>query len=130
MSASQASGENFASNPAQYVKRVNAHTGQEVPGPIDPDELLIHFYRDRHPLEVAAQFLASRTIYLTGSEGVARQGLRVVNTVGSLMAQAIGTVVGSAEVERQAKKFLGVVDRTCGQQLSWGCDGRNKPGAG
>jgi nucleoside-diphosphate-sugar epimerase len=111
MGAPQMSAESYDSNPAQYVKRVNAHTGQEIPGPIDPDELLIHSYRDRHPLEVTAQFLASRAIYLTGSEGVARQGLRVINTVGSLMAQAIGAVSGSAEVERRTKKFLGVVDR-------------------
>ncbi len=56
-SAPQASDKKFDTNLAQYVKRVNAYTGQEVPGPIDPDELLIHSYRGRHPLEVAAQFL-------------------------------------------------------------------------
>jgi hypothetical protein len=37
MSTPQASGENFASNPAQYVKRVNAHTGHEV-GAIPADD--------------------------------------------------------------------------------------------
>lgn len=110
-SAQQASEGKFDTNPAQYVKRVNVHTGQEIPGPIDSDELLIHSYRDQHLVEVAAQFLASRAIYLTGSEGVARHGLRVLNTVGSLMAQAIGTATGSADVERRTKKFLGVVDR-------------------
>jgi len=111
MSISQALAGNYDSDPAQYVKRVNKHTGQEIPGPINPDELLIHSYRDRHPLEVAAQFLASRIIRLTGSEGLARHGLRVVNTVGSLMAQAVGAVVGSPDLEQQAKKVLGVVDR-------------------
>lgn len=111
MSTPHISAESPDSNPAQFVMRIDRRTGEEIPGPIDPDELLIHAYRDRHPLEVTAQFLASRTIQLTGSETLARRGLRVINTVGSLMARAIGTAVGSADLERQAKKFLGVVDR-------------------
>src|SRR5690348_9188160 len=111
MSTSRASAESYDSNPAQFVMRVDRHTGKEIPGPIDPDELLIHAYRDRHPLEIAAQFVASRAIDLTGSEGIARQGLRILNTVGTLMAQAVGAATGSSDLERQAKKFLGVADR-------------------
>ena len=108
---SRESVESHDSNPAQFVMRVDRHTGDEIPGPIDPDELLIHAYRDRHPLEVTAQFLASRAVQLTGSEWLARQGLRVINTVGTLMAHVVGTVVGSPNLERQTKKLLGVVDR-------------------
>ena len=111
MSTPHASAESQDSNPAQFVKRVDRHSGDEIPGPIEPDELLIHAYRDRHPLEVTAQFLASRAVQWTGSEMFARQGLRVINTVGTLVAQAVGTAVGSPDLERQAKKFLGVVDR-------------------
>ena len=111
MSTPQESVESHNSNPAQFVMRVDRHTGEEIPGPIDPDELLIHAYRDRHPLEVMAQFLASRAIQLTGSEWWARQGLRAINTIGALMAQAVGTAVGNSDLERQAKKLLGVVDR-------------------
>ena len=111
MSTPHASAESQDSNPAQFVTRVDRHSGEEIPGPIEPDELLIHAYRDRHPLEVTAQFLASRAVQLTGSEMFARQGLRVINTVGTLMAQAVGTAVGSPDLERRAKKLLGVVDR-------------------
>ena len=111
MSTSQESVESHDSNPAQFVMRIDRHTGEEIPGPIDPDELLIHAYRDRHPLEVTAQFLASRAIQLTGSEWLARQGLRAINTIGALIAQAVGTAVGNSDLERQAKKLLGVVDR-------------------
>ena len=111
MSTPHASAESQDSNPAQFVMRVDRHSGEEIPGPIEPDELLIHAYRDRHPLEVTAQFLASRAVQLTGSEMFARQGLRVINTVGTLMAQAVGTAVGSPDLERRAKKLLGVVDR-------------------
>lgn len=111
MSTARTTAESDASNPARYVMRINTHTGEEMPGPIDPDDLLIHAYRDHHPLEVTAQFLASRAIQLTGSEALARQGLRIVNTVGSLMAQTVGRAVGSVDLEHQAKKLLGVVDR-------------------
>ena len=111
MSTPHASAESQESNPAQFVTRVDRHNGEEIPGLIEPDELLIRAYRDRHPLEVTAQFLASRAVQLTGSEMLARQGLRVINAVGTLMAQAVGTAVGSPDLERRAKKLLGVVDR-------------------
>lgn len=111
MSTSDTSAAGYDINPAQFVIRIDRRTGAEIPGPIDPDELLIHAYRDRHPLEVSAQFLASRVIQLTGSEPLARQGLRFINTVGSRLAQAVGAAAGSSALERQVKTFLGVVDR-------------------
>jgi hypothetical protein len=111
MSTLHTSAEGPDSNPAQFVMRIDRRTGEEIPGPIDPDELLIRAHRDRHPLEVTAQFLASRAIQLTGSEALARQGLRVLNTLGSLLAQTVGTAIGSSELERRAKRFLGVADR-------------------
>src|SRR5215510_451480 len=112
MTAPRASDENINDNsPSWYLMRVSRRTGEEIPGPIDPDELLIHAHRDRHPLEVTAQYLASRAIQLTGNEELARQGLRIINTLGTHLAQAVGAVVGGTEVERQAKRLLGVIDR-------------------
>ena len=86
--------------PSRYVRRVSRLTGEEISGPIDPDELLIHAHRDQHPVQVAAQFLASRAVQLTGSESLAGQGLRAINTFGSHLARTVGTVISSAEVER------------------------------
>ncbi|HEV8714680.1 MAG TPA: hypothetical protein VGX03_17855 [Candidatus Binatia bacterium] len=63
-------------SPSLYILRVNRRTREDIPGPIDPDELLIHTHRDLHPLEVAAQFLASRTIQLTGAENPRRSCCR------------------------------------------------------
>ena len=111
MNAPQAAEDPKGSTPAQYVMRVNKYTGEELPGPIDPDELLIHSYRDQHPVEIVAQFLASRVIHLTGSEGVARQCLRAFNSIGTLMAQSVGMVLRNGDLEQQVKKWLGVVDR-------------------
>ncbi|HVQ30127.1 MAG TPA: hypothetical protein VMV21_11135, partial [Vicinamibacteria bacterium] len=48
------------SAPGHYIVKVNRETGREIPGAIDPDDLLVHAHRDKHPLEIAAQFAASR----------------------------------------------------------------------
>jgi nucleoside-diphosphate-sugar epimerase len=98
-------------SPSRYLVRVHRRTGEEIPGRIDPDELLIHTHRDNHPLEVIVQFLASRAVQLSGSEAIAREGLRTINALGTLAAQAVGTAVGSKELEKRAKKLLGVIDR-------------------
>jgi hypothetical protein len=58
---------------------VDRRSGREVPGPIDPAELLVHFHRDLHPAEVAAQFVASRLVGLTGREGAVETAVRTAN---------------------------------------------------
>jgi nucleoside-diphosphate-sugar epimerase len=97
--------------PERYIVKVNRHTGEEIPGPIDPDELLVHHHRDNHPVEVAAQFLASRAMQLTGNEQLVRGGLRGLNTLGRALATVAGSVIGSKGLERQAKRLMGVADR-------------------
>src|SRR5262245_48705393 len=101
----------FDPSPERYIARVSRASGEEVPGPIDPDELLVHHHRDNHPLEVAASFLASRAVQLTGREGAVGDGLRAINQMGTMFARAVGSVIGSEGLERQAKRLLGVVDR-------------------
>ncbi len=100
-----------ASDPARYIARVGVATGREIPGPIDPAELLVHAHRDKHPAEVLTSFLASRLVQVTGNEDVVRRGMRTANSVGALLAEAVGAVTGSARVETGAKKLMGVVDR-------------------
>src|SRR5437867_12540546 len=99
------------SSPSRYIARVRRRTGQEIPGGTDPDELLVHAHRDHHPLEVAAQFAASRILQLTKKEDLVHQGLRAINLVGSTAARAAGAVFGGDAVERRARKLLGVVGR-------------------
>jgi len=99
------------SSPSRYIVRVSRQTGEEIEGPIDPDELLVHHHRDNHPVEVAAQFVASRVIQLTGNERLVRRGLRGLNTLGGAVAGAVGSAIGSEALSRTAKKLMGVVER-------------------
>jgi nucleoside-diphosphate-sugar epimerase len=98
--------------PERYIARVSRVTGEEVPGPIDPADLLVHAHRDNHPLEVALQFLANRAVQFTGAEGAVGDGLRALNQMGSFLARTMGSVIGSQSLERGAKRLLGVVDRS------------------
>src|SRR6266480_4016353 len=98
-------------SPTRYIARVSRRTGKEVPGPIEPDELLVHAHRDRHPAEVIAQFLGSRFIQLTGRERLVGEALRGINTLGSGAAAVVGAALGSPAMEQRAKRLLGVVER-------------------
>jgi nucleoside-diphosphate-sugar epimerase len=102
----------FDPAPERYIARVSRLTGEEVPGPIDPADLLVHAHRDNHPLEVAVQFLANRAVQLTGAEGAVGDGLRALNQMGSFVARTAGSVIGSERLERGARRLLGVVDRS------------------
>ncbi len=91
--------------------KVDRTTGAEVPGPIDPEELLVHAHRDNHPVEIAAQFAASRFIQLTGNEALVKRGLRAVDRLGGLVGEAVEWATGSRTRGRQARKLLGVASR-------------------
>src|SRR5262245_30604500 len=67
------------SSPERYIARIGYANDQEIPGPIDPAELLVHAHRDNHPIEVLAQFLASRLLGVTHNEKAVRGGLRFLN---------------------------------------------------
>jgi nucleoside-diphosphate-sugar epimerase len=98
--------------PDRYIARVNRTTGEEIPGPIDPDELLVHAHRDKHPLEVVAQVMASRALAFTGNEERVGDILRRVNGVGAKLAEMAGLATGEEWVERTTRRLLGVRHRT------------------
>jgi nucleoside-diphosphate-sugar epimerase len=97
--------------PDRYIKKVDRQSGAEIPGPVDPEELLVHAHRDNHPVEIAAQFAASRLVQLTGNEALVKKGLKVVNRLGTFVGESVGALTGSPERERQVKKLLGVTSR-------------------
>ncbi|HEV7501372.1 MAG TPA: hypothetical protein VGQ33_15265, partial [Vicinamibacteria bacterium] len=97
--------------PSLYIARISRESGHEVPGPIEPDELLVHAHRDQHPAQVLAQFLGSRLVQLTGRERFVESLLRRVNVAGEGAAALLGGAVASPTVERIAKRMLGVVNR-------------------
>ena len=98
-------------SPNRYVEKVNRVTGQEIRGPIDPDDLLVHAHRDQHPLEVAAQVIASGFIRSTGRERAVERGLKAINEMAGRGAELASLFVGGRAFERKAKDFLGVVSR-------------------
>ncbi len=99
-------------SPTRYIARISRLTGEEIPGPIDPDELLVHAHRDKHPVEVAAQFMASRVLALTGNEARVGDLLRRVNGLGGKVAEMAGLATGEEWVERTTRRLLGVRHRT------------------
>ncbi|HVR71327.1 MAG TPA: SDR family oxidoreductase [Vicinamibacteria bacterium] len=99
-------------SPSRYIARISRLTGEEIPGPVDPDELLVHAHRDKHPLEVAAQFMASRVLAVTGNEARVGDILRRVNGLGGKLAEMAGLATGEEWVERTARRLLGVRHRT------------------
>ena len=103
--------ETLDSSPLRYIARVSVSTGHELDTPIDPGELLVHAHRDKHPVELAAQFMASRVIQYTGREQAVRRGLRAINSMGGWVGEAAGALTGSRAVEREAKKLMGVTER-------------------
>lgn len=98
-------------SPNRYIEKVNRATGREIPGRIDPDDLLVHAHRDQHPIEVAAQVIASRFIRTTGKERAVERGLKAINEMAGRGAELASLFVGGRAFEKKAKDFLGVVSR-------------------
>jgi nucleoside-diphosphate-sugar epimerase len=97
-------------SPSRYIARVRLDSGAEIPGEIQPEELLVHAHRDRHPFEVAAQFVGNQVVGFTGREALVRSGLRGVNNLGQWLGRGVGAVLGSRAVGERAKRLMGVVD--------------------
>ena len=100
-------------SPSRYIARVDPLTGAELPGPIDPDELLVHAHRDHHPVDITVQFLASRLVGLTHSEWVAEQGLRYLNGLGGRLAAAVGFLLHDPSLEWRTREVLDIGSRGC-----------------
>src|SRR5206468_6830936 len=64
--------------------------------------------RDNHPVEIAAQFAASRFIELTGNEALVKRGLKAVDRLGGLVGEAVARATGSRTRGREIKRLLGV----------------------
>jgi nucleoside-diphosphate-sugar epimerase len=98
-------------SPGQYIVKVDAATGEPLDDPIDPAELLVHAHRDRHPVEIAAQYLASRLIHVTGNEGLVKKGLRGIERLGARVGHRVGELTGNPGDATRVKRLLGVTTR-------------------
>jgi nucleoside-diphosphate-sugar epimerase len=98
-------------SPSQYIVKVDRANGEVLPGPIEPSELLVHAHRDRHPVEIAAQFAASRLIRLTGNETLVKAGLKGVERLGARVGRLAGQLTGNPADEKRVRQILGVTSR-------------------
>lgn len=98
-------------SPAQYIVKVDRTTGEALSDPIDPSDLLVHAHRDRHPAEIAAQFLASRLIHVTGNEGLVKLGLKGIERIGSSVGRTVAGVTGNPADAKRVARLLGVRTR-------------------
>jgi nucleoside-diphosphate-sugar epimerase len=98
-------------SPSRYIARVDRETGVELSDVIDPAELLVHAHRDHHPVEIAAQFLASRLIQVTGNEAFVKRGLKALNRLGGRLASTAAGLTGDPADERRLRKMMGVTTR-------------------
>jgi nucleoside-diphosphate-sugar epimerase len=98
-------------SPGRYIARIDRATGTELRDDIEPAELLVHAHRDHHPIEIAAQYLASRLIEVTGNEALVKGALRTVDRLGGRLAKTAAGLSGHPEDERRVRKVLGVSTR-------------------
>jgi nucleoside-diphosphate-sugar epimerase len=105
--------EGAETSPARYIVKLDRASGEALSDPIEPAELLVHAHRDRHPVEIAAQFAASRLIRLTGNEALVKAGLRGVEKVGARVGRLAGRLTGNPADEQRVRKLLGVTSRDC-----------------
>ena len=98
-------------SPSQYIVKVDRRSGEPLPDPIEPEELLVHAHRDHHPVEIAAQFLASRLLQVTGNERLVKAGLRALERTGARLARLASEVSGNRDDERRVRALLGVTAR-------------------
>jgi nucleoside-diphosphate-sugar epimerase len=98
-------------SPGQYIVKVDRATGEPLSDPIEPSDLLVHAHRDRHPVEIAAQFLASRLVHVTGNESLVRKGLQGLERVGARVGRTVGELTGHPEDARRVSRLLGVTAR-------------------
>ncbi len=98
-------------SPGQYIVKVDRASGEPLSDPIEPGDLLVHAHRDHHPVEIAAQFFASRLIQLTGNEGLVKKGLKGIEFLGARVGRTVSELTGNPQDEGRVKRLLGVTSR-------------------
>src|SRR4029453_8179205 len=95
------------SSPARKLARANGAGGEPLSEAIEPSDLLVHAHRDRHPVEITAQFLASRLIHVTGNEGLVKLGLKGIERLGSSVGRTVAGVTGNPDDARRRAPLRG-----------------------
>ena len=98
-------------SPSRYVARVDRLTGEEIDGAIHPEELLVHTYRDHHPVDLTVQFLASRLVDLTRERVGGQRRRTQLEPVGAASPPRSARLWHDPSLERRARDLLGVAKR-------------------
>jgi nucleoside-diphosphate-sugar epimerase len=104
-------GTRLDTSPSRYVVRFDPVTGGELPGSILPEDLLVSSHRDRHPVDIAVQFLAGRIVRLTGSEWVAQEGIRALGRLRGGSADTFRFRDGAAPSADEARARVSALRR-------------------
>ena len=110
-SAASVPGPSLDMSPGQYIVKIDRASGEPQSDPIEPAELLVHAHRDRHPVEIAAQFVASRLVHVTGNESLVKKGLKGIEYLGARVGRAVGELTGNPADAARVKRLLGVTSR-------------------
>ena len=110
-------------SPERYIEKVNLQSGEVMPEPILPKQLLANSHRDYHIVDIHARHMMSRVVRATGDEEAARTKMREMRDLGHRTAKRLARMVGEKDPEKISKALFGLKEkeyyfRYKGQQLA------------
>jgi nucleoside-diphosphate-sugar epimerase len=98
-------------SPERYVEKVSLATGEVIPEPIHPRQLLVHHHRDYHLVDIHARFMMSRVVKATGQENEARRRMKKMRNLGFRTSRVLARMVGNRDPEEVSKALFGLKQR-------------------
>lgn len=98
------------SDPGHYIERVSLATGEVLPGPIEPQELLVQSHRDYNIVDIYARSLMSWLVR-TSDEEQARSTMKRVRSFGKKTAEMLAKALGSKDPKKIAESLFGLRQR-------------------
>jgi nucleoside-diphosphate-sugar epimerase len=95
----------------RYIEKVSLATGEVLPEPILPKQLLVQNHRDYHVVDVYARFLMSKLVDLTGNPDLVTRGMKAVRGLGQKALDAVGALAGRETSTSLGKALLGLKEK-------------------
>lgn len=96
--------------PSHYIEKVSLLTGEPLEDDILPKQLLVHYHRDYHVVDVQARAVMSRMVEATGDEEKVRSKMKEVRRLGQKTAGMIAKVFRREDEEKISKALFGLKD--------------------
>ncbi len=97
----------FDADPGAFVERVSRLSGEVLPGPIRPEELLVGAHRDVAPLDVLVRAVSALAAEAIGSERPVRPVTRRVRQVARRVRRRLAGLVGEERARGVVRRALG-----------------------